>query len=411
MSLTKANIPIKYIEVQDSTRWTIAYVDITRAPYHFYKLMDGDSFIQFDVPTFNTIKIALDENQISDSQIFVWQAFTFYLDTIEQSDILQFSSTSVRQDTIETSEYNVFNTNKLTFDEHNQEDATNLIFDANRTFLDEHGQNDFSIFNISPYYIDITEQSDINTKKDDVTIYNFKYQDYLDSDYLEWLGSGTNDLSLIYNNTIGKLYEYGTIDNYYLNPNLNKSEAVNVPDNFSLNFSANRIFVDESITEDTTSLKFDAIRSFSHTVSSTDITYFNINPVYSDSYNQSDSINTTFNSNRSFTEESATEDTSTIKFDAIRSHQEEYTQTDYNYLIINNKSIDTVNQSDTINNIRTIHAITNLSFQDYLQGDYLEWLGTGTNDVTIIYNNDPTKLYNYSVQDSVVIRLNGNIVS
>lgn len=218
-SIIRHNIPIVYVDVENSTRWTIAYVDISAAPYKINFTVDNDFFETSDLlEHFDISKVLLEESYIYDTTTLQWESFTSYIDEviIEEQLILTLNSNTF--DEFNTIEELVVYSNKVLLEEFTAQDFNSL----NLGFTQE--PQEYNIYDsayLSPNVgsLDTFTQTDSNYKNTRIVISNLLNQDYYDPTYLEWSVSGTTDWQQVYNNTIGKRDSVTMSDNTIISKN------------------------------------------------------------------------------------------------------------------------------------------------------------------------------------------------
>ena len=407
MKITKYGDIIKYVELEDSTRWTISYVDISRAPYHFNLHADTDVFYQSDTLNyFDVTKVYYDTADISDITILKFDSNRIFEHSFEQSDINYFDVKSIQTDLFEQSDNQI------------------LKFDSNRIFDDT---------------VNIPDE---NKKNIGIQIYNPSIQDYAEESYFEWIANNELNYQFIYNNTPGTPYSYSAQDYFNLKPTKGIVDTVTIPDSSYTIFNAIRIYNETFTPEDITSFVFNAIRSYTDTTTILDITELNIKPILSDTANSSDNIsltpkpvlldNYTQTDNNYFNIKPFVQDTTeqldyysfninqiqsdSFTINDIFSSNTNSTQSDsfteIDSILLNTKPlfIDSFNQTDsTLSNLRT--TIYNVTIQDYAEESYFEWKTNNIQDYRFIYNNTPGTPYSYSTQETIQLYLNGSLIT
>lgn len=255
MSLIKHNNPIYYVDIQNSTRWDIKYVDISNAPYKFMEYL-SDSHSQSDVLNNFILNKRITE-QVS-TQETVDLLCVFYRDFLEE----------------------VYNSESLSLgfatgfiEEYSLDDSVSLL--CNWTLSEETFEvSDSTTLNISPVVIDetevthsdpifsfdwrLTDSTDTETQisfDNSIIISDQSFQDYTESDYFYWDVVDELDYNYVYNNTLGSPDKYQFNDYvalWYKNP-ITSNNTFGSSDSINL-LGINKTIIDPIILQESVSL-------------------------------------------------------------------------------------------------------------------------------------------------------------
>lgn len=223
MNFIKHNNPIYYVDLENSTRWDIKYVDISNAPYKFIERF-SDSNESDDVLNNYTLNKRITEQVITEESVnLLCVSFRDFLEEVYNSESVSFNFSTIKSDEYSLSDSVALLCNwslseelfdisdsvylhikpKLSSDSV-LEDSANLLCVSFRNFLE--GVSFFPRISISSR-LRISDQS---------------YQDYTENNYFYWDFIDEQNYNNIYNNTLGRSDSILTqeIVRVYLNGNL-----------------------------------------------------------------------------------------------------------------------------------------------------------------------------------------------
>lgn len=93
--LNRYYTPIVYIDLETSTRWTIAYADLSDPPNRFTVVPDKDIVEYFDTNNLDFEKFLLDECLVYDQTTLKWESFRSFVDSFDNIDTVE-KNNSVR---------------------------------------------------------------------------------------------------------------------------------------------------------------------------------------------------------------------------------------------------------------------------------------------------------------------------
>ena len=230
---TKYYIPIVYVDVANSTRWTIAYIDISEAPNKFKLTTDKEIIQYLDLTNLNVIKTLLEQSVVFDETTLEWVAFRSFVDSSYFEEVIQLLPSLLKKEVFTLNDYSSLFLNLEKYDSSEIEDIFSITYN--------------------------TGKSDLYTTTDNYSLF----------------------CELIKNE------EFDTQDKNYLNVNLIKKDFSELYDDYTLNFY--KINYDSSILEDNISL-FTTITTNIDDFSSQDFSYLSPKTYYYDSFDFSENV-------------------------------------------------------------------------------------------------------------------------